>query len=118
MRLYLIDMVAYQRQSLGIEGGGQQVIQVHIIVNGKGQVFRERIGLVACDQSCQPVQMPAIERSFAADRQPDAVNRQRVALADFAQVNNLSPAFRAVDLGGDGFETPPTGLVGRFDSFF
>ena len=49
-------------------------------------MFREGLRLVAVEQCCQPVKMSDVQRLIRTDGESDAVNRQRIVVANAAQI--------------------------------
>ncbi len=85
-------MLGDARQRLLRVGNWQEVVQIGRVVRRPGEVLGEETRLVALVQMLQPQEMIAVERPVGADREPDAVQRQRVALADRGQVAMRRPA--------------------------
>src|SRR5437868_14399472 len=54
-------------------------------MTGPGQVFGKRLGLIALDQLRESCKVLAVQRTFSANRQADAMQRQRILLADQSQ---------------------------------
>src|SRR3546814_11359671 len=68
----------------------------------------KRLRRVTRNQRSQLIEVGTIERAGTTDRQPDTMNRQRVVLADPAQVMVEYAAFDQIVLGMD-FEEPEIG---------
>src|SRR3546814_7560555 len=68
----------------------------------------KRLRRVTRNQRSQLIEVGTIERAGTTDRQPDTMNRQRVVLADPAQVMVECAAFDQIVLGMD-FEEPEIG---------
>ena len=66
-----------------------------------GEMLGKAFGLIAVAERFQPRQMLAVERRFAADREADAMHRQREALAQRAQLRMRRPARAHVVFGMD-----------------
>src|SRR5713226_3599333 len=64
-------------------------------------MFREQPRRVAPNQLLQSLQMVSVEWPVRSDRQPDAVQRQRIALADFREVAVRRAASAHVVFGVD-----------------
>lgn len=64
-------------------------------------MFGEALGLVAVEQRLEPVEVVDIEWRLAAQRQPDAMDRQRVALTDAGQIVVVRAAGHQVVFGMD-----------------
>ncbi len=97
--LHPVDVRAHAVQRAAVEGHRQQIVEEGFAVASPREVLRERCRLVAIDQGCQTVEMRLVERANASDRQPDAVQRQRVVLADAAEEVMEGPAVDHVVLG-------------------
>jgi len=108
--LHLVDMRANPRERALVIGNGQEIIEKSAAVATPGQMFGERLRLIARQQARQPVQMPTIQRLLAADRQPHAMHRQRMTRADAGQGVMERPALDEVILGMD-FKNPTSGWV-------
>src|SRR3546814_5435617 len=92
-------MLAYALQCLRGIGQRQQVVHEHIAVTGPGQMLGKRLRRVTRNQRSQLIEVGTIERAGTTDRQPDTMNRQRVVLADPAQVMLECAAFDQIVLG-------------------
>ena len=97
--LNLSDVRADAGQRASVIRDRQQVVEKHPGVRSPGEMLGKRGRLVAGEKRFQSIQMQAVRRQFRSDRQTDAVNRQRIALADFRQVIVEGPAFHHVVLG-------------------
>ena len=79
--LHPIDVVAHAVQRRAVVGHRQQVVEEGAAVAGPRQVLGKRGRLVAIDQRGQPVEVRLVERLDTADRQTDAMQRQRIVFA-------------------------------------
>lgn len=68
-------------------------------------MFGKQPWLVASDELPEPTQMIFVQRAIAADRQAEAVERQRILLADGRKVAMRRPSRTHVVLGMDLEET-------------
>src|SRR5262249_2477635 len=82
-------------------GERQEVVEKGILVGRPGEMLGEEAGLVAFDEVLQPRQVIAVKRLLRADRQPDAVQRQRIAIADRSEIAVRRAAGAHVVLGMD-----------------
>jgi hypothetical protein len=99
--LHLVDMRANPLERTLVIGNGQEIIEKSAAVATPGQMFGERLRLIARQQPRQAVQMPAIQRRRAAERQPHPMHRQRIARADAGQGVMEGSALDEVILGVD-----------------
>ena len=74
-RLHRIDMVTDQGQCLVRIGQWQQIVQILCPVARPGQMFGKAGRVQPANQCLQPIQMLAVQGTFAADRQADPVDR-------------------------------------------
>jgi hypothetical protein len=87
--LRLVDVVANRLEGLFRIGQRQQIVEEALVVGRPGEMFGEQARLIACGEPGEPLQMRFVERPRRADREADAVQRQRIARAD-----RLEPAVR------------------------
>ena len=99
--LRLVDVAADDGQRLVVVGQRQQVGEEALVVARPGEVLGKLRRLVAADQALEPRQVVAVERPRRADRQPDPMQRQRIAGADRLQPAMRRPAVAHVGLGVD-----------------
>src|SRR5947207_13422527 len=78
--LNLIDMRSHARKRFARIGDRREIIEKYRFVRRPGQVLREEPGLVALDETLQPLQVIAIKRTIGADRQSHAVERERIVV--------------------------------------
>ena len=110
--LHLVDMVGDAGERFFRVGNGQKIVQVGRVVRRPGEVLRKQSRLVTLVQRLQPVQMLSVERAVRADRETDAVQRDRIELADGFEVTVRRAARAHVVLGVD-LEEADVGLPSR-----
>jgi len=64
----------------------QQIVEEPSIVRRPGQMFREQTRRITSDELLEALKMIPVERPIGADRQSDAVERQRIAFANCRQI--------------------------------
>ena len=69
-------MLANALEAALVVGQWQQVVEMVLAVAGPGQVFRERLWLVALHQRGDAIQMPFVEWLVATNGQADAMDGQ------------------------------------------
>ena len=85
-RLHRVDMLGDARQSLGRIRQRQKIVEIDAAVRRPGEMLGEALRLVARAEDLEPREMLTIERRGRSDRQADAVNRQRIAFAERAEL--------------------------------
>lgn len=93
------DMIGDAGERGGGIGQGQKVVEINFAVARPGEMLRKAFGPVAIAQPAQALQMRAVERSVDADRQADAMQRQREALVQMRELRMRAAAFAHVILG-------------------
>src|SRR3990170_3718406 len=83
--LHLVDMLAYPLKRLFRVRQRQEVVEIDGVMARPGEVLGEERGLVAGDQHLEAAEMLPVECPAAPDREPDAMQRHGIALADSAQ---------------------------------
>ncbi|ODR99207.1 hypothetical protein AUC68_04145 [Methyloceanibacter methanicus] len=99
--LHFTDVFADAGQCLLGIGERQEVVEIDGIVARPGQVLGEQGRFVAVGERAQTGKMAGIERPGAADGQPDAMQRERIPLADGRQIGMGRPAGPHIVLGVD-----------------
>src|SRR5260370_36320531 len=66
-------------------GKRQQIVEIRRAVGRPGQMLGNQRWLVAVDEGLEPLEMRLIERLRAADRHANAVERNRVVLANLVK---------------------------------
>src|SRR5260370_41274600 len=74
------------RERLGGVWHRQQIVQEIAVMGRPGQMFREQARRVALGEPLEAQKMVPVERSVGADRQPDAVEGQRIPFAYGRQI--------------------------------
>lgn len=97
--LHLVDVIGHTGERLHRVGQRQEVVEEHRAVRRPGQVLGEQCGLVALDEMVQPLQVIPIERPIGADRQADAVQRERITVTDLREIAVRRAARSHVVLG-------------------
>lgn len=82
-------------------GQRQQVVEEDVAMARPGEMLGERLRLIAVDEPAQTPQMLPVEASRAPDRKTDAVQGQRVALADGGELGMGQTALAHIVLGMD-----------------
>jgi hypothetical protein len=100
-RLRRIDVRAHPVERRALVGQRQQVVVPAPAVARPREVLAEPSRLEATQQQVEPIEVRAVRRRLAAERQPDAVDRQRPALAHPFQVPQHRAAVDHVVLGVD-----------------
>ena len=80
--LHLVDMVHDASEGFEGVGQGQEIVEEGALVGRPRQVLGNERRLEALRDRRQPLEMRLVQRPRRADRQADAVQRQRVTLAD------------------------------------
>src|SRR5215467_15514639 len=83
--LHLIYMIGDASERCRGVGKRQQIVEIGRAVGRPGQMLGNQRRLVAVDKGLEPLEMRLIERLRAADRHANAVERNRVVLADFVK---------------------------------
>ncbi|CFP30612.1 Uncharacterised protein [Bordetella pertussis] len=108
--LELVDVGADAAQRRIVVHDGQQVVEIAAIVARPGQVLGDAVGRIAALQLAVPRQQARIERVVPAQRQPDPVHRDGVALAQPRQLRVRGSAGHHVVFGVD-LEEPEIGRL-------
>ena len=79
--LHELDIARDDRQRLLVVAERQEVVEIGAVGDAPGEMLGDQIRLEAFADLAQPLQMIAVEAGGAAERQADAVHRQRIGLA-------------------------------------
>ena len=99
--LRLIDMRDHAVERRAVVGDGQQIVEIDALMRGPRQMLGEQRRLVARDQRVERVEMGGIERPLAADRQADAMDRERIDRAQRGERGVGRPAGAEIVFGMD-----------------
>ena len=99
--LHLVDVIGDPAERSLVIGKRQQVVVEDRVVARPGEMLREQARLVAVDQMPEALEVVPVEGPGGADRQADPVQRQRIALADGAEIAMRRTAGAHVVLGMD-----------------
>ncbi len=80
--LHFVDMLGDAGQGFVGVGQGQEVVEERALVRRPRQVLGNESRLEALGDRREPLKMGAVERPGRADRQADAMQRQRIAFPD------------------------------------